>query len=187
MSETTLRGARVDLAPVGPEVLETLYRWYQDPELVAPFDRYETDTFDAFSESVRTADGDPRSLAPRFAIERREDHQLLGCVGHYLAHPVLEYVDVWYVLGRSSERGHGYGTEAVELLIDHVFARSNIERVGATCDVENIGSKRLMEKLGLLPEGRLARALLHHGSWHDVFVYGITRSRWAEVRPSTRK
>lgn len=179
-------GPRVDLRPIGAEALDPIFRWYQDPELVAPFDRYETENYDSFVASVRAAAEDPRSLAPRFGIVRREDGRLLGCVGHYLAHPVLEFVDVWYVLGEPTERGHGYGTEAVGLLIDHVYATANVERVGATCDVENIGSSRLLEKLGLRREGTLHQALYHHGRWHDIHVFGITRAEWTEGRRSAR-
>ncbi len=179
-----LRASRVELVPIDPESRERIFRWYQDPDLVAPFDRYETEQYSSFLESLEGAADDPRSLAPRYAIRKRSDDTLLGCVGHYLAHPVLEYVDVWYVLGSPEERGHGYGTEAVGLLIDRVYRESHVERVGATCDVENIGSIRILEKLGLRREGTLHSALFHHGAWHDVHVYGTTRAEWARLRSS---
>jgi RimJ/RimL family protein N-acetyltransferase len=37
----------------------------------------------------------------------------------------------------------------------------SIFRIGAVCDVENIGSARVMEKAGLLREGLLRRWLVH--------------------------
>ncbi len=180
------RSPRVELAPIDPGSRERIFRWYQDPELVAPFDRYETEQYTSFLESLESAANDPRSLAPRYAIRKRSDGTLLGCVGHYFAHPVLEYVDVWYVLGAREERGHGYGTEAVGLLIDRVYAESHIERVGATCDVDNVGSARILEKLGLRREGTLRSALFHHGAWHDVHEYGTTRAEWSRLRSPAR-
>ncbi len=173
---------RVELVSIDPDARERIFRWYQDPELVAPFDRYETEQYSDFLESLEAAAGDPRSLAPRYAIRKRSDGALLGCVGHYLAHPVLEFVDVWYVLGVPGERGHGYGTEAVGLLIDRVYSEYHFERVGATCDVENIGSARLLETLGLRREGTMRSALFHHGTWHDIYVYGTTRAEWTRLR-----
>jgi len=92
---------------------------------------------------------------------------------------------VWYVLGDLASRGHGFGKESVRLLTDHLFTSNALERVGATCDVENVASYRLLESLGFRHEGTFRSALFHHGRWHDVRVYGITRAEWAaKVRPS---
>ena len=177
---------RIELTAVSPEMWEPIYRWYQDPELVAPFDRYEPEDFESFVRSVEGAGSDPRSLAPRYAIVLRDGRQVVGCAGYYLAHPVLEYVDVWYLLGEPTARGRGYGREAVRALIGAVFAESPVERVGATCDADNAPSYRLLASLGLEREGTLRSALFHHGRWHDVYVYGTTRSAWARAVPSAR-
>jgi [ribosomal protein S5]-alanine N-acetyltransferase len=180
---TVLEGSAVRLRPLTLADYRTVFDWYNDPEIVAPFDRFSLDTFDEFVRSVETASDDPRSLAPRWAVERRNERDLLGVVGHYVAHPVLEYIDVWYVLGNRSARGHGYGREAVGLLVDHLFRSTSVERVGATCDVENLPSYRLLEGLRFRLEGTLRSALFHHGRWHDVRVYGLTRAEWEERHP----
>jgi len=135
--------------------------------------------------SVESAADDPGSLAPRWAVERRVEGDLLGVVGHYRAHPVLEYIDVWYILGNRTARGRGYGREAVGLLVDHLFRTESVERVGATCDVDNVPSYRLLEGLGFRHEGTLRSALFHHSRWHDVRVYGVTRAEWAGRSPPT--
>ncbi|MEM0129477.1 MAG: GNAT family protein [Thermoplasmata archaeon] len=173
----------VDLVPIAPEHRETIYRWYEDPERVAPFDRYEPESFPEFVRSVEEAPGDPRSLAPRFSVLAREGGQLVGCVGHYRPHPILETIEVWYLIGEPSARGRGFGAAAVGALIDRLYATTDVERVGATCDVENVASYRLLERLGLERQGRLPAALFHHGRWHDVFLYGTTRSAWARAGP----
>lgn len=176
---TVLEGRSVRLRPLAPAEFSSVFAWYNDPEIVAPFDRFSVDTFDAFSDAVASASGDPTSLAPRFAVEVREGSRVIGVVGYYRAHPVLEYLDVWYVLGDRAARGRGYGRESVQLLTDYLFASTSVERVGATCDVENAPSYRLLERLGFRHEGTLRSALFHHGRWHDVRVYGVTRAEWA--------
>jgi RimJ/RimL family protein N-acetyltransferase len=178
-----LEGTLVRLRPLAPADYPRVFAWYNDPEIVAPFDRFSVDTFDAFSAGVASAAGDPTSLAPRFVIEPRDTGKVVGVVGYYRAHPVLEYTDVWYVLGDHEARGRGFGRESVRLLTDFLFATSPLERVGATCDVENVPSYRLLEGLGFRHEGTLKAALFHHGRWHDVRVYGVTRTEW-EARPS---
>ena len=180
-----LEGALARLRPLVSEDLAGVFAWYNDPEIVAPFDRFSVDTFDEFTRAVDSASDDPASLAPRFAVVRRDDGTVVGVVGHYRAHPVLEYTDLWYVLGDPNARGQGFGRESVRLLTGHLFTTSPVERVGATCDVENVASYRLLEGLGFRHEGTLRSALFHHGRWHDVRVYGITRSEWAaRDRPS---
>jgi [ribosomal protein S5]-alanine N-acetyltransferase len=174
-----VEGSSVRLRPISPAERPTIRTWYLDPELVAPFDRYAVETDEEFARSLDTAEGDPASLAPRFGIERRAQGDLVGVVGYYAPHPVLEFLDLWYVIGVPAARGHGLGREAVELLVDHLFRTESFERIGATCDVENAPSYRLLEGIGFRREGTLRSALFHHGRWHDVHVYGVTRAERA--------
>ncbi|MGP8077430.1 MAG: GNAT family N-acetyltransferase [Thermoplasmata archaeon] len=179
-----LEGPNVRLRPVGVADAPAIFPWYNDPEIVAPYDRFAVDTYDEFVASMDAAPGDPASLAPRFAVVRRAEGDLIGVVGHYRAHPVLESIDVWYVLGRREARGRGLGKEAVGLLVGRLFRTETVERVGATCDVENVPSVRLLEGLGFRREGTLRSTLFHHGRWHDVHVYGLIRAEWARRGPT---
>ncbi|MCI4322647.1 MAG: GNAT family N-acetyltransferase [Thermoplasmata archaeon] len=172
----TLEGARVNLRAPEARDHEQMFSWYNDPEIVSPFDRFELDGFDDFLASLRATPDDPRSTAPRFVIEDRARHEMLGFVGHYEAHPVLAEVDIWYVMGRVASRGQGLGSEAVGLLVDHLLATGPAPRVGATSDVENVASTKLLERVGFRREGTIRSVLFHHGRWHDVFLYGITKA-----------
>ncbi|MGA8665129.1 MAG: GNAT family protein [Thermoplasmata archaeon] len=174
-----VEGTKVQLRPLEAADLPRVFEWYGDPDLVAPYDRFFTDTYDSFARSVGEAGEDALSLAPRFAVEARGAPGVVGVVGHYVSHPVLQTVEVWYLIGDPAARGRGYGREAVGLLVDHLFRTTSLERVAATCDVENLASCRLVEGLGFRREGTLRRALHHHARWHDVHVYGITREERA--------
>jgi RimJ/RimL family protein N-acetyltransferase len=178
-----LEGRSVRLRPLVVDDAPAVFPWYNDPETVAPYDRFGVDTYDDFVRSIGAAPRDPESLAPRFAVERRAEKDLIGVVGHYRPHPVLESIDVWYVLGRRDLRGRGLGREAVGLLVDHLFRTETVERIGATCDVENVPSVRLLEGLGFRREGTVRSTLFHHGRWHDVHVYGVIRAEWARRPP----
>ncbi|MGB6500003.1 MAG: GNAT family protein [Thermoplasmata archaeon] len=179
-----LTGPHVALRPFSAGDAREVFPWYNDPEIVAPYDRFGADTYDEFVRSIEAAPADPASLAPRFAVVRRTEGDLVGIVGHYRAHPVLETVDVWYILGRREARGKGLGREAVGLLVSHLFATETVERIGATCDVENLPSIRLLEGLGFRREGTMRSILFHHGRWHDVHAYGVTRSEWGSREPA---
>jgi RimJ/RimL family protein N-acetyltransferase len=172
----TLEGRIVRLRPIAPGERLTVAEWYRDPELVAPYDRYSAETDEEFVRSFEATDADDTSLAPRWGIERRVEGDLVGVVGYYAPHPVLEFLDIWYLVAAREARGQGVGREAVELLVDQLFRTKTVERVGATCDVENAPSYRLLEAIGFRREGTLRAALYHHARWHDVHVYGLTRA-----------
>jgi [ribosomal protein S5]-alanine N-acetyltransferase len=175
-----LEGPRVHLRPARAEDAKRTFAWYNDPEVVAPFDRFSVDTLEEFERSIRDAPSDPTSLAPRYVVALREGDVPIGFVGHYVPHPVLETVDIWYVIGDRQARRKGYATEAVEILVTHIFDTTPLPRVGATVDVENQASVALLEKLGFQREGVLRSALFHHARWHDVAVYGVMRTDWAK-------
>jgi ribosomal-protein-alanine N-acetyltransferase len=65
-----------------------------------------------------------------------------------------------YVLARA-EWGKGYMTEAVQAVVALALAEPTVYRVWAVCDVENVASARVLEKVGLLREGTLRRYILH--------------------------
>lgn len=84
---------------------------------------------------------------------------------------------VGYVLARS-EWGKGYMTEALRAVIGAAFMLPRVYRVWAVCDVDNIGSARVMEKAGMIFEGVLRRWAMHHNvsdEPRDVRCYALTR------------
>jgi RimJ/RimL family protein N-acetyltransferase len=173
-----LRGDSVILRPPLPEDTRLLFRWLNDPEIISPRDRFELESYRTMEDALHRSSEDPASLAPRFVVELKAGRTPIGVVGYFNSYTALDSIDVWYVITLLEERGKGYGKEAVRLLVDYVFAHTTVERVGATSDVENPGSTGLLRSLGFRDEGVLKRALYHHGGWHDVAIFGITRAEW---------
>ena len=72
-------------------------------------------------------------------------------------------------------RGRGIGSRAHALLADELFATSDLNRVEADTDVENIPEQRALEKAGFTREGILRGAQWRNGAWHDQVVYSRLR------------
>ena len=68
--------------------------------------------------------------------------------------------DFGYVLSRKYWN-QGIMTEAMKPVIKYVFTLPNIYRIWATHDIDNPGSGKVMEKLGMKYEGTLKKSLLH--------------------------
>ncbi|MFN8411757.1 MAG: GNAT family N-acetyltransferase [Anaerolineales bacterium] len=80
--------------------------------------------------------------------------------------------------GAHDQWGKGYMTEAVRASIDWAFAQPSIYRVYATTDVENVPSRRVMEKAGMQCEGILRRDSIHpniSSEPRDCYIYSIVK------------
>jgi RimJ/RimL family protein N-acetyltransferase len=76
-------------------------------------------------------------------------------------------------------------TEALIEVVHWALRQPAIFRIGAVCDVENIGSARVMEKARLLREGVLRRWLVHpniRDKSRDCFSYARVRQA-LQLRP----
>ena len=72
----------------------------------------------------------------------------------------------------------GYVTEATRAIIDWTFRQASMYRVYATTDVENVASRRVMEKAGMQCEGILRKYILHPNISdipRDSYMYAITK------------
>jgi RimJ/RimL family protein N-acetyltransferase len=73
-------------------------------------------------------------------------------------------------------RGRGYGTLAQRLLVEHLFDTTELDRVEASTDVDNLAEQRSLEKAGFRREGVLRGAQLRGGTRRDIVHYGIVRA-----------
>ncbi len=69
--------------------------------------------------------------------------------------------------------GNGYGTEVAKALVEFGFSTQRLHRIYATCDPENIGSTRILEKIGMKYEGHLREHKWTKDRWRDSLLYAI--------------
>ncbi len=74
--------------------------------------------------------------------------------------------------------GQGLATEAVRLATQFAFESAALHRVQAAVMPRNIGSIRVLEKVGYRYDGRPAYYLKINGVWEDHNLYSITRECW---------
>jgi RimJ/RimL family protein N-acetyltransferase len=115
----------------------------------------------------------------RFIIQKR-DATRIGFISHWTAQP-SRMVEIGYHI-LPSERGKGYGTEAVQLMIDYLFLSQNIFRIQAITNVRNNASQKVLEKAGFKIEGTIRKSAFVRGVMTNAYLYSILREEWKEPR-----
>ena len=89
--------------------------------------------------------------------------------------------EIGYLLARD-HWGQGIAREAVERVIEHLFAAEGQRRVFADTDPDNLGSRRLLERMGFQLEGVLRGEWETHIGVRDSVIYGLLKDEWAARR-----
>ncbi|MET8865115.1 GNAT family protein [Nonomuraea sp. NPDC004580] len=170
----TLRGERVTLCPVGPEHAEGLFELVSDPEVR----RLTGSHARADLESLRTWYATRAGHSDRLDLAITADGAFVGEV-------VINQLDtdnlscnLRIALVGARAFGRGYGSEAIELVLGHVFRTTPLHRVRLEVYAFNERARHVYEKAGFVAEGVERDALLWEGEWHDVVVMAILRPEW---------
>lgn len=100
-------------------------------------------------------------------------------VGHIEFFKPVSYWDAFelsYQLYDPRHAGHGYTTEAVQLLVDYLFATKKQHRIHLVIVPGNAASRRVAEKCGFVLEGTVRGAFFNAGTNHDVLIYSLLRT-----------
>jgi RimJ/RimL family protein N-acetyltransferase len=168
-----LEGKNVNLRIVEKEDLPLWADWNNNPEFFGEFIWFPQNSR---TELAKRYD----SLTPDhkwFFIEKKDGTKIGGII-HFLAGNLLE---IGYLLV-PSERGKGYCSEAVKIMVDYLFLSRVLVRIQATTDVNNLASQRVLEKAGFKKEGTIRRSAFIRGKWRDGCLFSILREEWKEPK-----
>lgn len=101
--------------------------------------------------------------------------QLIGLIALNLGKEKYNNAEVWYKL-HIDFWNKGFATEALKTVINFGFHDLKLHRIEAGCAVNNIGSIRVLEKVGMNLEGRKRQHLPLQTGWSDNFGYAILSS-----------
>jgi RimJ/RimL family protein N-acetyltransferase len=111
------------------------------------------------------------------------DGALVGQIQAYRAQLPPGVFGIGIELFDQDDRGKGYGTEAVAMLVRHLFDREEARRVEGGTTPENAGMRHMFERVGFLEEGVQRQFLpAADGGGADCVMYGMTRTDYEGVR-----
>ena len=174
-----LVGERVVLRPVALSDAEDMLVFVGDPEVVhfLPWKpATELRGVHAFLEQQQARRKSGESLA--FSVILRETNTVIGSTDLMQLLARDKHVELGYILGQEYW-GQGLMTEAAALSRDYAFATFKCKKLVAFADHENIGSRRVLEKIGLQEHGSEWRMVKEINRLY--IRYEQTRENWEKL------
>jgi len=76
----------------------------------------------------------------------------------------------------------GFGSEIAAAVLDAAFQHFKLHRVAGQCSPDNLGSIRVMQKLGMAREGLLRDVHFARGKWWSTLIYGLLDQEYAKIK-----
>jgi len=109
-----------------------------------------------------------------FAIQTTRDKKLVGLIAIRQKGIKHKRAEVWFKI-HPDYWGKGIASEALESILEYGFNKLKLHRIESGCAVENIGSIKVLEKVGMTREGRKRKVLPLKSGWSDNFMYAILK------------
>ena len=107
-----------------------------------------------------------------FAAVLKNNNILIGGCGIHITNMNNKEGSIGYCINSQFWR-NGYASEAASALIQFGFESLKLHRIYATCHPQNIGSVKVLEKVGMVKEGRLRDHEFQKGRWRDSLIFSI--------------
>ncbi len=171
-----IKGQNIVLRAIEPEDAELLFKLINDPETEYllggwSFPVSQKDQLDWIVSLSR----DNSNL--RCMIQINETSEAVGTV-------ILNNIDckngtaaIHIKIAGNAHKGKGYGTEAINTLVDYGFNELRLHCIYAQVNEDNIPSQKLFQKCGFIPEGILKDRLHKKGKYLSVKMFSILNSR----------
>jgi ribosomal-protein-alanine N-acetyltransferase len=119
---------------------------------------------------------DPR-LNLQLAVTLKTTGQLIGSCGIRTKSHESHEADIGFEVD-PDYWGHGYASEAARAIVRYGFDELRLHRIWAWCIADNMGSRRVLEKLSMQQEGRLRDNEFFRDRWWDTLIYAILKHEW---------
>jgi len=179
----TLETERLILRKLRLEDAKDIFEYASDPETT----KYVTwETHKSIEDSINFIKSSLANYNKKEVIDwgivYKENNKLIGTCGYFLR--ALEQhsrAEIGYVIGKKYW-GRGIATEAVKEVIRFGFEKMNLNRIQAMCIPDNIGSYRVMEKVGMKYEGVIREYMYIKGKFQDLKLYSILRREYFDQK-----
>jgi len=165
-----LEGKNVNLRIAEKEDVFLIMEWWGDTQYMGEYQDVMTKTLPELEKIML-------ENTIFYIIEKKDGVK----IGHIAGWMIGRTMEMGFAL-IPSKRGKGYGTEAIQLIVDQLFLTKDIVRIQVTTDIRNVSSQRTLEKVGFIKEGTMRKYFYAKGNYRDHFLYSILREECKEQK-----
>lgn len=165
-----LKTRRLRLVPFAERHLAERYvAWLNDTAVVRYSEqRHTRHTLESCREFWNSFVGTPHYY---WAIEEIETGRHVGNIDAHIDTP-NKVADVAIIIGEKEIWGKGYGGEAWNCVLEHLFHSLGMRKITAGTMATNQGMLRIMRNSGMVEEGRRHKNHLQDGNEIDLILMG---------------
>lgn len=174
-----LVGDRIYLSPRNSEDVEQFTIWLND---------FQITDYTGRSSQIITLDGEKQYLekggnenAVYFVIVTLEDNKMIGSVSLEKIDGINRIARLGIFIGEEDYKNKGYGTEAIQLILDYGFHYLNLYNIQLKVLEFNSRAIRCYEKCGFQKTGVRRKANYVNGKYYDTVYMDILREEFEQV------
>ena len=163
-------GEKVYLSPISTEDLDIFMNWVNDPEIAHTTNFYTQ--FTSLTQEKEIVE----LLAKKgntFSIVTQENDKIIGTCSFSNINETNRVAEIGIIIGEKEYRGKGYGTEAVNLLLQFGFMNRNYNSIYLHVHSFNARAIACYEKAGFKRQGVCREALIRGDKKYDRIYMDI--------------
>lgn len=169
-------GENVYLSPYNPEDVAIFTKWMNDRAVTDGLGDSAAQ-FNLLNEKKWMEDIlNNNEIA--YSIVLNNGDILIGSIGLFEIKQIHGTATVGLYIGEVENRGKGYGTEAMKLLVGHAFGVLNLRNIMLTVFDFNENAYKSYIKVGFKEFGRRKKAYYLNNQYYDTIFMEITREDW---------
>ena len=173
-----IEGDRLYLSPMNPEDYELYTKWLNDLKTTTCLGNV-TSTFglNVEKEAIERFEKEGN----HFAIIKKDTDELLGNCSLFDINHIHDTCEIGIFIGEETDRGKGYGPEAMELILSYGFRILNLNNI--MLNVASFNSRGIMayEKIGFKEMGRRSEAIKINNKKYDRIFMEILNKNFVNT------
>jgi len=168
---------------VKKEYIESYIKSFNDPEITQYLSMFRPFTRMMEEDWIENLKNRDDTIV--FAVLIHEDNNVEKLIGNCGLHAIdwkNRVAEVGITLGEKEYQSKGYGTEAMELLLDYGFKTLNLNRIKLRVYEFNSRAINSYKKIGFVEEGRMRQAIFINGEYHNIIFMSILQEVWLKAR-----
>jgi len=157
-----------------------IHRWKNDRETTLWMGRRfrRPFTLEETTESLTNVINRPAASTLFFAIADKATLEYRGGIDLTDIDSTDRNAVMSLVIGQAADRGRGYASEAIQLLLSHAFGPLGLHKVSLNVNSRNLAAHRCYLKNGFRDEGRIRDHWFIDGEYCDLIPMGILASEY---------